>query len=88
MAQPGLGNIHHALLEDNKNYLLIKDDKRLTALRSLRLFSTASLLRTWAGSRSTTCGSGRRLAWPLIPPSVAGGCQRAGRGHRTVYAPP
>ena len=27
------GNIHHALLEDNKNYLLVKDDKRLTALR-------------------------------------------------------
>jgi peptide/nickel transport system substrate-binding protein len=37
IAQLRTGNIHHALLEDNKNYLLIKDDKRLTALRSPRL---------------------------------------------------
>src|SRR5207237_422962 len=31
------GNIHHALLEDNKNYLLVKDDKRLKAIRAPRL---------------------------------------------------
>jgi peptide/nickel transport system substrate-binding protein len=37
VAQLRTGNIHHALLEDNKNYLLVKDDKRLTALRSPRL---------------------------------------------------
>ena len=30
IAQLRTGNIHHALLEDNKNYLLVKDDKRLT----------------------------------------------------------
>jgi peptide/nickel transport system substrate-binding protein len=37
IAQLRTGNIHHALLEDNKNYLLVKDDKRLTVLRSPRL---------------------------------------------------
>ena len=37
IAQLRTGNIHHALLEDNKNYLLVKDDKRLNALRSPRL---------------------------------------------------
>src|SRR3989441_606303 len=37
IAQLRTGNIHHALLEDNKNYLLVKDDKRLRALRSARL---------------------------------------------------
>jgi len=37
IAQLRTGNVHHALLEDNKNYLLIKDDKRLTALRTPRL---------------------------------------------------
>ncbi len=37
IAQLRTGNVHHALLEDNKNYLLVKDDKRLTALRSPRL---------------------------------------------------
>ena len=37
IAQLRTGNIHHALLEDNKNYLLVKDDKRLRALRSPRL---------------------------------------------------
>src|SRR5215510_12458979 len=37
IAQLRTGNIHHALLEDNKNYLLVKDDKRLIALRSPRL---------------------------------------------------
>ena len=36
IAQLRTGNIHHALLEDNKNYLLVKDDKRLTALRAPR----------------------------------------------------
>ena len=30
IAQLRTGNVHHALLEDNKNYLLVKDDKRLT----------------------------------------------------------
>src|SRR5207249_810255 len=37
VAQLRTGNVHHALLEDNKNYLLVKDDKRLIALRSPRL---------------------------------------------------
>jgi peptide/nickel transport system substrate-binding protein len=37
IAQLRTGNIHHAMLEDNKNYLLVKDDKRLKALRSSRL---------------------------------------------------
>jgi peptide/nickel transport system substrate-binding protein len=37
IAQLRTGNIHHALLEDNKNYLLVKDDKRLKTLRSSRL---------------------------------------------------
>ena len=37
IAQLRTGNIHHALLEDNKNYLLVKDDRRLKALRSPRL---------------------------------------------------
>jgi peptide/nickel transport system substrate-binding protein len=37
IAQLRTGNIHHALLEDNKNYLLVKDDKRLNAMRSPRL---------------------------------------------------
>jgi peptide/nickel transport system substrate-binding protein len=37
IAQLRTGNIHHALLEDNKNYLLVKDDKRLKCLRSSRL---------------------------------------------------
>jgi len=37
IAQLRTGNIHHALLEDNKNYLLVKDDKRLTSLRTSRL---------------------------------------------------
>jgi peptide/nickel transport system substrate-binding protein len=37
IAQLRTGNIHHALLEDNKNYLLVKDDKRLTSLRTPRL---------------------------------------------------
>ena len=37
IAQLRTGNIHHALLEDNKNYLLVKEDKRLTALRGARL---------------------------------------------------
>jgi peptide/nickel transport system substrate-binding protein len=37
IAQLRTGNVHHALLEDNKNYLLVKDDKRLTAARSPRL---------------------------------------------------
>jgi peptide/nickel transport system substrate-binding protein len=37
IAQLRTGNVHHALLEDNKNYLLVKDDKRLQALRSARL---------------------------------------------------
>jgi peptide/nickel transport system substrate-binding protein len=37
IAQLRTGNVHHALLEDNKNYLLVKDDKRLTAHRSARL---------------------------------------------------
>ena len=37
IAQLRTGNIHHAMLEDNKNYLLVKDDKRLTALRTSRL---------------------------------------------------
>ena len=37
IAQLRTGNVHHALLEDNKNYLLVKDDKRLTALRAPRL---------------------------------------------------
>jgi peptide/nickel transport system substrate-binding protein len=37
VAQLRTGNIHHALLEDNKNYLLVKDDKRLKALRAPRL---------------------------------------------------
>lgn len=37
VAQLRTGNIHHALLEDNKNYLLVKDDKRLNAMRSPRL---------------------------------------------------
>ena len=37
IAQLRTGNIHHALLEDNKNYLLVKDDKRLRAQRSPRL---------------------------------------------------
>jgi peptide/nickel transport system substrate-binding protein len=37
IAQLRTGNVHHALLEDNKNYLLVKDDKRLTAQRSPRL---------------------------------------------------
>ena len=37
IAQLRTGNVHHALLEDNKNYLLVKDDKRLTAMRAPRL---------------------------------------------------
>jgi len=37
IAQLRTGNIHHAMLEDNKNYLLVKDDKRLKALRTSRL---------------------------------------------------
>jgi len=37
IAQLRTGNIHHAMLEDNKNYLLVKDDKRLNALRTSRL---------------------------------------------------
>jgi peptide/nickel transport system substrate-binding protein len=37
IAQLRTGNVHHALLEDNKNYLLVKDDKRLTSLRTPRL---------------------------------------------------
>ena len=37
IAQLRTGNIHHALLEDNKNYLLVKDDKRLRAQRAPRL---------------------------------------------------
>lgn len=37
IAQLRTGNIHHALLEDNKNFLLVKDDKRLNAMRSPRL---------------------------------------------------
>ncbi len=37
IAQLRTGNIHHAMLEDNKNYLLVKDDKRLTTLRTSRL---------------------------------------------------
>jgi peptide/nickel transport system substrate-binding protein len=37
LAQLRTGNVHHALLEDNKNYLLVKDDKRLISLRSPRL---------------------------------------------------
>jgi len=37
VAQLRTGNVHHALLEDNKNYLLVKDDKRLKALRTARL---------------------------------------------------
>src|SRR5919201_1554143 len=37
VAQLRTGNIHHALLEDNKNYLLVKDDKRLVAQRGPRL---------------------------------------------------
>ena len=37
IAQLRTGNIHHALLEDNKNYLLVKDDKRLNAQRAPRL---------------------------------------------------
>src|SRR4029453_2661637 len=37
VAQLRTGNIHHALLEDNKNYLLVKDDKRLRAQRAPRL---------------------------------------------------
>ena len=37
IAQLRTGNVHHALLEDNKNYLLVKDDKRLLTLRSPRL---------------------------------------------------
>src|SRR5919204_602489 len=37
IAQLRTGNVHHALLEDNKNYLLVKDDKRLTTLRTARL---------------------------------------------------
>ncbi|HEV8307951.1 MAG TPA: ABC transporter substrate-binding protein [Methylomirabilota bacterium] len=37
VAQLRTGNVHHALLEDNKNYFLVKDDKRLATLRSPRL---------------------------------------------------
>lgn len=37
IAQLRTGNIHHALLEDNKNFLLVKDDRRLRVLRSPRL---------------------------------------------------
>ena len=37
IAQLRTGNIHHALLEDNKNYLLVKEDKRLNAMRGARL---------------------------------------------------
>ena len=37
IAQLRTGNVHHALLEDNKNYLLVKDDKRLRAQRAPRL---------------------------------------------------
>jgi peptide/nickel transport system substrate-binding protein len=37
LAQLRTGNVHHALLEDNKNYQLVKDDKRLTVQRSPRL---------------------------------------------------
>jgi peptide/nickel transport system substrate-binding protein len=37
IAQLRTGNIHHAMLEDNKNYFLVKDDKRLTTLRTSRL---------------------------------------------------
>jgi peptide/nickel transport system substrate-binding protein len=37
IAQLRTGNIHHALLEDNKNFLLVKDDRRLKALRAPRL---------------------------------------------------
>jgi peptide/nickel transport system substrate-binding protein len=37
IAQLRTGNVHHALLEDNKNYLLVKDDKRLNAMRAPRL---------------------------------------------------
>ncbi len=37
LAQLRTGNVHHALLEDNKNYQLVKDDKRLIVQRSPRL---------------------------------------------------
>ena len=37
IAQLRTGNIHHALLEDNKNYLLMKDDKRLRRSVASRL---------------------------------------------------
>jgi len=40
VAQLRTGNIHHALLEDNKNYLLVKDDKRLRAQRAAGSAST------------------------------------------------
>jgi peptide/nickel transport system substrate-binding protein len=37
IAQLRTGNIHHALLEDNKNYLLVQNDRRLRAQRMPRL---------------------------------------------------
>ena len=65
IAQLRTGNIHHAMLEDNKNYLLVKDDKRLKALRRRGSAST-SWSSTTGGSRSTTSVCARRSVWPSI----------------------
>ena len=37
MAALRTGQIHHAFIEDNKNYNLLKDEKTLTGYRSSRL---------------------------------------------------
>ena len=49
IAQLRTGNIHHALLEDNKNYLLVKDDKRLRAQRAADADLPGALLDPEAG---------------------------------------
>ena len=67
IAQLRTGNVHHALLEDNKNYLLVKDDKRLRAQRAPRLgFDMVNINH---GRKPYTDVRVRQaLAWPWIAP--------------------
>ena len=58
------GQIHHAFIEDNKNWNLLKDEKALTGYRSSRLGYDYLNITATSRARSRTSASARRSATP------------------------
>ena len=81
------GQIHHAFIEDNKNYNLLKDEKSLTGYRSSRLgydYLNINATRGPAQGRAGAAGHlvggrprARSCAWP--PPASAASPRRPPR---------